>query len=51
MTADADAGREPTEAEVEADKALATKVAVGFLTGIASLAGTEGVVALQPSRQ
>jgi hypothetical protein len=36
---------EPSEAEVEADKALATKVAVGFLTGLASLAGAEGVVA------
>jgi hypothetical protein len=45
VTADAGAGREPTEAEVEADKALATKVAVGFLSGLASLAGAEGVVA------
>jgi hypothetical protein len=44
VIADADAGREPTEAEVEADKALATKVAVGFLTGLASLAGAGGVV-------
>jgi hypothetical protein len=45
VTADAGAGREPTEAEVAADKALATKVAVGFLTGLAGLAGAEGVVA------
>jgi hypothetical protein len=35
------AGRGPTEAEVEADKALALKVAVGALTGLASLAGVD----------
>ncbi len=36
---------EPTEAQVEADQKLAFRVALGFLTGLASLAAVEAVVA------